>query len=75
MTAQEAQHQIDLWLAIIAGDGLTDADLFRAAVALRLAARAKRNAAMPGAEGAPEGSGDVVSSTTAATKKYSRTIS
>lgn len=45
MTIQEAQHQIDLWLGIIAGDGLTDADLFKAAVALRLAARAKRDAA------------------------------
>ena len=44
MTAQEADKQIQLWLAIIAGDGLTDADLFKAAVALRLAARAKRDA-------------------------------
>lgn len=44
MTAQEAQRQIDLWLKIIAGDGLTDEDLFKAAVALRMAARAKREA-------------------------------
>lgn len=44
MTTQEADHQIQLWLNIIAGDGLTDADLFKAAVALRLAARAKREA-------------------------------
>ena len=67
MSSEEAQHQIDLWLNLIAGDGLTDADLFKAAVALRLAARARRDAAMPGAEGAPQGCGDVVSSTTAAT--------
>lgn len=44
MTTQEADKQIQLWLGIIAGDGLTDADLFRAAVALRQAARAKREA-------------------------------
>lgn len=44
MTREQAQRQIDLWLAIIAGDGLTDADLFKAAVALRMAARAKREA-------------------------------
>ena len=44
MIAQEADRQIDLWLNIIAGDGMTDADLFKAAVALRLAARAKRAA-------------------------------
>lgn len=44
MTTQEAQHQIDLWLSLIAGDGLTDEDLFKAAVAIRMAARAKREA-------------------------------
>lgn len=44
MSNDEAQRQIDLWLGIIAGDGLTDEDLFKAAVALRLAARAKREA-------------------------------
>lgn len=44
MTTQEAEHQIRLWLNIIAGDGLTDEDLFKAAVALRIAARAKRQA-------------------------------
>ena len=44
MTVQQAQHEIDLWLGIIAGDGLTDEDLFVAAVALRMAARAKKEA-------------------------------
>lgn len=44
MTTEEADRNIKIWLAIIAGDGLTDTDLFKAAVALRLAARAKRAA-------------------------------
>lgn len=44
MTIEEADRNIALWLNIIAGDGLTDADLFRAAVALREATRAKRDA-------------------------------
>lgn len=53
MTREQAQRQIDLWLAIIAGDGLTDADLFKAAVALRMAARAKREAELMNPENDP----------------------
>ena len=50
MTAQEADRNIAIWLNIIAGDGLTDEDLFKAAVALRMAARARRDAEQAEAE-------------------------